>query len=167
MKATDVTAGARLHVPAGADLSRRSAYYCRVDRVEAIDPAGNVHVFMTKTRGTGQTVMTRRQGRRVAATGYAVLDPAQLAENMPAWYAPGADVVELEYLGHGHYYAERVTVRHVTPAQITTSSGRRFWRKTSGLVGQGTKRAAGIQVNPVRIVPTDNPHAVAYFEGKR
>lgn len=79
--------------------------------------------------------------------------------NAEQWYAEGAEVFELEYLGHGHYAGVRTTVERVTASQIITATGRRFWRRRSGrgLVGQATKRLA----NRIRIVPLDNPHAAA------
>ena len=90
--------------------------------------------------------------------------PIELSDH-ERWYAKGSDVVELEYLGQGRYWATRTTVERVTPAQIVTGTGRRFWRYRNGLglVGQADKRAAGIAVNPVRITPPDNPRAVEFF----
>ncbi len=81
------------------------------------------------------------------------------------WYAVGAPVVELAYLGRGQYAAEATTVARLPPRQIVTATGRRFWRYGASsplvLVGQSDARAAGIPINPVRLVPPDNRHAVA------
>jgi hypothetical protein len=169
VNADDIKPGRYLRVPAGADLTRSLPYYCRVDRVEALSNHGYVHAMVTKTNIDGRPTRRWRSHDRAYrdVTAYIIANSLHGPAARPAaWYAPGADVVELEYLGHGRYSAERVTVTRVTPAQITTSSGRKFWRKTTGMVGQTSKRHAGIQVNPIRVVPLDNPHAVAYFEGK-
>ncbi len=81
------------------------------------------------------------------------------------WYAAGATVVELSYLGRGQYAAEATTVVRLTPRQIVTATGRRFWRYGAAnplaLVGQRSNQIAGIRVNIVRLVSPDNRHAAA------
>ena len=81
------------------------------------------------------------------------------------WYVVGAPVVELAYLGRGEYAAEATTVSRLTARQIVTATGRRFWRYGASsplaLVGQSDARAAGMRINPVRLVPPDNRHAIA------
>lgn len=87
--------------------------------------------------------------------------PVQLNQ-WQQWYAEGAEVAELEYLGRGQYDAVRTTVVKVTAAQVHTATGRKFWRERGGmsLVGWATRRATVAGLNPVRLVPIDNKHAV-------
>ncbi len=172
MNADDVKVGRYLRVPAGADMTRSTTYYCQVTEVAAVHD-GFVHVRATKTNKAGDPSrrFTKREGIFSHVHVYAILNLAEISLHRPAiaedWYKRGAEVVELEYHGHGHYSAERVKVVKVTQAMVFTSSGRRFWRKSTGLVGQTSKRIAGVQIDPIRIVRPDNVHAVAYFEGKR
>lgn len=76
------------------------------------------------------------------------------------WFAQGAAVVELEYLGHGEHAAVRTTVARLTPSQIITATGRRFWRNRAGrrLVGQASRNYA--RPNLIRIAPADAPAAL-------
>ncbi len=82
------------------------------------------------------------------------------------WFAEGATVAELEYLGNGRHAAELTTVVRLTPAQIVTATGRRFWRTRAGrsLVGQTSRQHA--RPNPVRIAPPDSPAALAALKEK-
>ncbi len=69
------------------------------------------------------------------------------------WYAPGSTVAILEYLGKGHWAATETTVDRVSPAQVFTTAGSRFWRKNMMRVGRSRV--------VFRMVPRDNVHAVA------
>lgn len=78
------------------------------------------------------------------------------------WFAPGQTVVELTYYGGGHYGAIASTVLRVTACQIVVTDERRFWRDRCGrkLVGQTDRLNGGIDINPIRLVPPNNPHAM-------
>lgn len=76
------------------------------------------------------------------------------------WFAQGATVFELEYLGRGKYAAVQTTVERLTPSQIITATGRRFWRNRAGrsIVGQASRQHA--RPNPIRIASADSPAAI-------
>lgn len=76
------------------------------------------------------------------------------------WFTEGATVVELEYLGHDKHTAVQTTVVRLTPSQIITATGRRFWRNRAGrsIVGQSSRQHA--RPNPIRIAPADSPAAI-------
>lgn len=81
-------------------------------------------------------------------------------------YAVGAAVVELQYHGLGRYTATPTVVAKVTPQQIHTATGRRFWRKGGGAeVGQRSKQIAGIRIDTRRLVLPDNPRVVEALRG--
>lgn len=88
--------------------------------------------------------------------------PVELSE-FELWFAEGAPVVELTYHGRGDYSAIATTVARVTRTQIITTNGNRFWRTKCGmkLVGQTDQLNGGMRIDPTRIVPPTNPHAVA------
>lgn len=170
MNADEIQPGRYLRVPAGADLTRGTTYYCQVRELAAVCE-GYAHIWVTMTNVMGKPTRRKRKGEYRDVTAMVIAKLAEITRHAPAlpedWYQRGAEVVELEYHGSGHYSAERVKVVKVTPSMVFTSSGRRFWRKSTALVGQTSKRIAGVQVDPLRIVRPDNRHAVAYFEGKR
>ncbi len=76
------------------------------------------------------------------------------------WFAEGARVVELEYHGAGRHSAIETTVARLTPSQIITATGRRFWRRRAGrsLVGYTSRKFA--RPNLIRIASVDSPAAV-------
>ena len=92
------------------------------------------------------------------------MKPAEIGSH-EQWFAPGTTVAVIEYLGRGDYTVERAIVARVTPAQIVTEDGRKFWRRKCGmsLVGQTDKRNGGMRVNPIRIAPINCTRAVRYF----
>lgn len=80
------------------------------------------------------------------------------APDIPDWITVGAPVAELEYLGRDRYHAVRTTVVRMTPRQVITGNGRRFWLSTLREVGYNEKQLTGIKSAPwIRLVRPDHP----------
>lgn len=105
--------------------------------------------------------------RRDVFLGGGVSTPESAVRVGEEWFAPGAPVAELEYLGHGRHAAVSTTVERLTPSQIITATGRRFWRNRAGrsIVGQTSRQHA--RPNPIRIAPVDSPAAIEALAATR